>query len=687
MDFSLDAHEYAGPSGSQPTQRLSGQDEGAPRYSIPQRHLSAVEIPAIVENVDRTIKAFGRNATLAHVLDPTRNSIPLYLNPESPFCKPLMSHNAASHNVVLKVTVPKRTGRRRKKGSKGPWQGDVDMSDTLAAADDENGTEKGPVKSVARLDDPRILRRKLQDNVGEYEVEAVGIIKHTHRFRALADFYWDMRRSDFAQRYADQVFTGDVQKLKTFTFQGGRDQPPNVDILPPPIFTHMSLPFNYFYSQNPYVRTTEDGGTFNLTAVKQVGHFIGAEDPAPSGPQIPPDMTDPRMLQVMADLEDAFQVRPIWTRRSLMNHLHGKLQSWNELKKYLNYAAYQFKGGPWRDSVIPYGLDPRTDPKYRIYQTLMFKLKIPKRTIKDQPWYSVRKDQMGPSHLATDAPSDSHLFDGETYSTDGKVWQVCDITDPLLKELVDEAAVRPACDVNSGWYHGGLWAKVKAIMKIKLVAIQFGRRLRKEDFRQTLDCGDRTPSRSASYTFHLPLPDLNLTDEELTLLRGREPPKKKSRGYNVRLRDAASSAPAGGALGRSLRSSPTPHGGVGVVSGGAALSDAEEENEGGEEEEEEEEDEGDADDSGSGDEEEEEEEEDDGDYTQGHVYPPLGGEYGGHPYHSDPYQPHRDHHYQQENEYGYDHEYENMDTDVDMDLDMDVDMDMGGAKTPYPELD
>lgn len=67
MDSSLDAHEYAGPSGSRPTKGLTGQDEGAPRYSIPQRHLSAVEIPAVVENVDRTIKAFGRNATLAHV--------------------------------------------------------------------------------------------------------------------------------------------------------------------------------------------------------------------------------------------------------------------------------------------------------------------------------------------------------------------------------------------------------------------------------------------------------------------------------------------------------------------------------------------------------------------------------------------------------------------------------------------
>ncbi|KAG8422692.1 tau 95 subunit of transcription factor TFIIIC [Metarhizium acridum] len=103
-------------------------------------------------------------------------------------------------------------------------------------------------------------------------------------------------------------------------------------------------------------------------------------------------MTDPRMIEVLAQLEDAFHHRPLWTRRSLLNHLRGKLQSWNELKKYLNYAAYQFKGGPWRDSVVPYGTDPRTDPKYRIYQTLMFKLKKHKRTIKHQPWQSTSQD-------------------------------------------------------------------------------------------------------------------------------------------------------------------------------------------------------------------------------------------------------------------------------------------------------
>ena len=62
--------------------------------------------------------------------------------------------------------------------------------------------------SVARLDDPKILRRKLQDNVDKYKVEAVGTIGHTHRFRGMADFYWDMTTSPFAQRYVEQVLPG-----------------------------------------------------------------------------------------------------------------------------------------------------------------------------------------------------------------------------------------------------------------------------------------------------------------------------------------------------------------------------------------------------------------------------------------------------------------------------------------------
>jgi general transcription factor 3C polypeptide 5 (transcription factor C subunit 1) len=42
-------------------------EKAAPTYRIPRRELGAVEIPAVVKNVDRAIKAFGRVTSLAHV--------------------------------------------------------------------------------------------------------------------------------------------------------------------------------------------------------------------------------------------------------------------------------------------------------------------------------------------------------------------------------------------------------------------------------------------------------------------------------------------------------------------------------------------------------------------------------------------------------------------------------------------
>src|SRR6478735_6353005 len=108
-------------------------------------------------------------------MDAGKNSIPLYLTPEDPFCKPIMSHNARSHDVVLKITVPKRTGRKRKRGTDGPWEGDVEVTDESQPRADDG------VSCYARLDDPKIVRRKMVDNIGNYHVEAVGVIRSTHR--------------------------------------------------------------------------------------------------------------------------------------------------------------------------------------------------------------------------------------------------------------------------------------------------------------------------------------------------------------------------------------------------------------------------------------------------------------------------------------------------------------------------
>ena len=39
------------------------------------------------------------------------------------------------------------------------------------------------VSSRSRLDDPLVLQRKLRDNASRYEVEPVGMIRTTHRYR------------------------------------------------------------------------------------------------------------------------------------------------------------------------------------------------------------------------------------------------------------------------------------------------------------------------------------------------------------------------------------------------------------------------------------------------------------------------------------------------------------------------
>lgn len=114
----------------------------------------------------------------------------------------MMSHYASSHNVLFRITVPKRTGRKRKRGSDGPWQGEAEppVQDT-----DPSVT----LKSRAGLDNPKTLRRKLQDNPDRYEAEAVGVIKHTHRYRGMADFNYSMKNNDFMNEFTDKILSGE----------------------------------------------------------------------------------------------------------------------------------------------------------------------------------------------------------------------------------------------------------------------------------------------------------------------------------------------------------------------------------------------------------------------------------------------------------------------------------------------
>jgi general transcription factor 3C polypeptide 5 (transcription factor C subunit 1) len=57
---------------------------------------------------------------IINCIDPDE-CIPLYLRYQDRTSAPILSQSTSTQNIVLKITVPKRTGRRRKKGSQDPF--------------------------------------------------------------------------------------------------------------------------------------------------------------------------------------------------------------------------------------------------------------------------------------------------------------------------------------------------------------------------------------------------------------------------------------------------------------------------------------------------------------------------------------------------------------------------------------
>lgn len=141
-------------------------------------------------------------------------------------------------------------------------------------------------------------------------------------------------------------------------------------------------------------------------------------------------------------------------------------------KEATQYVGYSFKAGPWRDSLIRYGVDPRKDPKYRFYQTMTFQ--ADREAFKMAPESAKVGDGNHNTLWARTlrhkrADPTTHIFDGKSITANGKTWQICDVTDPILHDIFHTVNIRSECDVYQwGWYHNGTVAKGRAIMKDKM---------------------------------------------------------------------------------------------------------------------------------------------------------------------------------------------------------------------------
>ncbi|WEW56195.1 tau 95 subunit of transcription factor TFIIIC [Emydomyces testavorans] len=428
----------------------------APWYTIPPREIISVEHPCIVKNVDRAIATLQRGPGIAEILDPTRPNATatLSLNPDDGMSRPLFSTSKPTNNMLLKVTVPRRTGRKRKRGSQDPYVEDVGA-----------GSPGSSVDSMSL--DARQLRRRLSDNAGCYDVEVVGRIERTHVFRD--------------------------EKLKQFDLDMSRGATSNVDIVPPPSFSDVEIPFRYTYRQNPSIKQAinpfGDPMTINTQRSRKILSILVSCDvesvPTHPSEELPPiDALDTVLKQTISTLQSLFDQRPAWTRRALRNCLNTSEEKYT-LRTAIPYVGYIFSSGPWRDAILKFGYDPRINPDARIYQTLMFRIPpytehvdIDPSLINTTAPHSGRRHTLPrPSQVLGDATLGkiSHIFTGQPpLARDGKTWMICDIHDPIVTQRMspiglDAPPPQPTCDIySSGWYGNVIVATARAIMRAKI---------------------------------------------------------------------------------------------------------------------------------------------------------------------------------------------------------------------------
>src|SRR5690606_25555101 len=159
-------------------------------------------------------------------------------------------------------------------------------------------------------------------------------------------------------------------------------------------------------------------------------------------------------------------------KRALVNHFPPNLLPL--LRFSLVHVGYMLRSGPFRDTCIAYGVKPTGDPKWRKYQSVFFqsdeKIVFPHQ--EEEERQQLRSGRTADDGLGTAMRRKSHIFDGQSLNTtDGSAYQLCDITDPILKTLIDRDRIRPQCHAIDGWYTAMTMYKLKEVMRKKINAM------------------------------------------------------------------------------------------------------------------------------------------------------------------------------------------------------------------------
>ncbi|KAI0773771.1 RNA polymerase III transcription factor IIIC subunit-domain-containing protein [Fomes fomentarius] len=513
MDIEEITTSHAGPSqpiaGPSHTSSSPSAPAPAPERSLPSTHFYSVEYPGYVRTtaaplaIDRlggqdAIDSAFRRATGR---DRVESLLELRLRPDNPYAHPIPGEVVPTSNIVLKVVKRKRKRR------------DADP----AYAD-------GPI--------------------GEYTVEAVGVVPKTARFRSMADFQYQPDISDPIVELRKAMDTMDVDGILKYNIPPEKEDytitetdpfamdidpqllgegesststrpRSNLRLFPPPLFSRQGVPQNYNYKANTASVETivvdDDTGEekkrlINRMRWKGFGPIAVSytEKNVPTQPSATvEEQRGQADKKILKRLEELFQERPIWTRAAIFNQFQPlEVRDIINSKYLLPLVSYVFEDGPWRDTYVRLGYDPRDDPDARFYQRLYFR-NINHPIVRPSV-VTRRQEQRNDAAQARFSGMDerrSHIFDGQTVTSETAAFQLCDITDLMLKEMIeadDEESLRDTCNERDGWYTTPALECIKTVLRHKFFSLLHGHVATREECEKLLvpqEGTDKLPSK------------------------------------------------------------------------------------------------------------------------------------------------------------------------------------------------
>lgn len=345
-------------------------------------------------------------------------------------------------------------------------------------------------------------------NSKEVRVTPVAIVNHTIKFREMSDFqirldnvpsandfknsFGSLQWNNF-KKYVESVPDNDsrpFENISSMTVNRNYKCPSSdFQFPPPPRFSMVGLPLLYKYTTNPFAKR-EANGTAEVSSTyiknyQQFVHDIAEESSVPGKPHellqkdfaaaeatgvYPGTKKESKfyesLMECLEILQRLFEKRPVWVKR----HLDGIIPKhiYHTIKVALALVSYRFTTGPWRNTYIRLGVDPRASSEYAKYQTEYFKIE---RKMLRSPTASKNIPRPPPAVFESNNPGyiDSRFrFNGQQVP-----WyfmlQIDLLTEePNIREVYENAKFLPQANELTGWFDELDLAKMRRIVKYEL---------------------------------------------------------------------------------------------------------------------------------------------------------------------------------------------------------------------------